>query len=47
MMKLSIGFFASMKALLAVLGTSFAVNQCPDNLQIACHEKNDHGTYCF
>ena len=38
--QLPIGFFALMKALLAVLGTSFAVNVMQTNLQIACHEKN-------
>jgi hypothetical protein len=36
-----------MKALLAVLGTSFAVNHCIRNLQIACHEKNAHVTIYF
>ena len=36
-----------MKALLAVLGTSFAVNLCQIILQVACHEKDGDASHCF
>jgi hypothetical protein len=36
-----------MKALLAVLGTSFAVNLCLNIVQVACHEKDGVASRCF
>jgi hypothetical protein len=36
-----------MKALLAVLGTSFAVNLCLNIVQVACHEKDEYSSNCI
>jgi len=36
-----------MKALLAVLGTSFAVNLCPTKVQVACHGEAVNVSVCI